>query len=51
MFGIGKKSSTTGTVGRAAKPGEKVDRRGIPVTTPKNGKRVVAKPPKGKSSN
>lgn len=45
MFGIGK-SSTGGKVGRPAKPGETVNRTGIPVTTPKPGTRVVGSKPR-----
>lgn len=45
MFGIGKSSSTGGKVGRAAKPGDKVNRTGIPATTPTTGTRVVGRKP------
>lgn len=41
MFGIGR-SSSNGKVGRAAKPGETVDRRGTPVAKG-SGKGATAK--------
>jgi hypothetical protein len=44
-FGLGSKN-TTGKIGRPAKPGETVDRRGIPVTNPKPGTRVVGSKPR-----
>jgi len=47
VFGIGKSSTTSGSkVGRPARPGETVNRTGIPVTTPKPGSRVVGSKPR-----
>lgn len=46
------RSSSTGKVGRAAKPGETVNRKGIPVTNPDPTKtRVVGKSRPRKSGN
>jgi hypothetical protein len=48
MFGIGR-SSKGGVVGRAAKPGEVVNRKATPVTDPKpNATRAKGRPRRSK---